>query len=120
LRDDFLFLFEGLFHHRLDLQRLNYAIAVLVPKKEKMVRVSDLRPISLLNRSFKIVTNILANRLGPLLDDLIDPTYSGFISGCNIHDSIATTHEMIFWSKIARDECFLLKLDFEKAYDSVL
>ena len=101
MRDDLLSLFEELYHHRLDLQKLNYATVVLVPKKEKTVRVSDLRPISLLNGSFKIVTNVLANRLGLVLDDLIDLAQSGFIRGRNIHDSVATAHEVIFRSKIA-------------------
>ena len=91
-----------------------------LPKKEETVRVSDLRPISLLNGSFKMVTKVLTNILGPVLDDLIDPAQSGIIRGPNIHDSVATSHEVIFRSKIDGDEGFLLKLDFEKAYDSVL
>ena len=43
----------------------------------------------------------------------------GFIKNRNIHDSVAAANEVIFRSKITREEGFLLKLDFEKAYDSV-
>jgi len=35
--------------------------------------VSDLKPTSLLNGSFKIVTKVLANRLASVLDNIIDP-----------------------------------------------
>ena len=113
-------MFEELYHNMLNLRRLNHATVVLVPKKEEMVRMSDLRPISLLNRSFKIVTKVIVNKLGHVLDNLIDPAKSEFIRGRNILDSVATTHEVIFRRKIARKESFLLKLDPEKAYDIVL
>ena len=61
LRGDFLALFDELYHHNLDLRRLNYATVVVIPKKEEMIGVSHLRPISLLNESFKIVPKVLAD-----------------------------------------------------------
>ena len=109
-------LFEELYHNKLDLQRLNYATVVLIPKKEETVRVSDLRTITLLNRSFKIVTKVLANRLAPIFDNIIDPAQSGFIKGRNIHDSVATAHEVIFKNKIALTLRSLMTLPYGRVH----
>jgi len=116
MREDIMALFEELYHNKLDLQRLNYATVVLIPKKEETVRVSDLRPITLLNRSFKIVTKVLANRLAPVFDNIIDPAQSGFIKGRNIHDSVATAHEVILKSKIARTLRSLMTLPYGRVH----
>ena len=50
---------------------------------------------------------VLANRLGSVLDGLIDPAHSGFIKRCNILDSVAAAHEVIIRSKTSREEGFL-------------
>jgi hypothetical protein len=42
-------------------------------------RVSDFRPISLLNTSIKILTNLLANRLQRVIMELIHQNQYGFI-----------------------------------------
>ena len=75
-----------------------------------MIRVSGLRPISLLNGSFKIILKILANRLGPLLDGLVDQAQSGFIRGYNIHESVATAYELIFQEQAFPREGFSSKI----------
>jgi len=36
LRGDFLVLFDELYHHNLDLHRLNYATVVVIPKKRRL------------------------------------------------------------------------------------
>jgi hypothetical protein len=46
-----------------DLKSINYSYITLVPKKPNPEKVSDFRPISLLNSTMKFLTKILANRL---------------------------------------------------------
>lgn len=43
---------------RAKLDILNYTNVVLIPKKNITERVTDYRPISLLNRAFKIISKI--------------------------------------------------------------
>lgn len=73
------------------LDRLNYACIVLIPKKECAERVSDYRPISPLNCSVKIISKVLASRLGPWRKELVGDYQTRFIKGRNIMDEVVIT-----------------------------
>lgn len=77
------------------------------------------RPISLYNFILKIITNVLANRLKPLLSGLISLEKTGFMEGKQILDGINLTHEMIHSLKQTKTPGMLLKVDLAKAYDKV-
>jgi len=53
------------------------------------------------------------------LRDIIDDHRSGFPKDKSIMDSIATAQEVIQYTKQNKMSGFMLKLDFEKAYDTV-
>ncbi|GLT58540.1 hypothetical protein SLA2020_314260 [Shorea laevis] len=63
------------------LREMNKTKIVLVPKTKNPEVISQFRPISLCNFSYKIIAKILANRLKGFLDDLISPFQSAFIPG---------------------------------------
>ena len=65
----------------------------------------------------KIITKALANRLREVLGDMIDDNQTGFF-GRNILESIAAAQEVIQFNKRNKTPRFMLKLDFEKTYDS--
>jgi hypothetical protein len=52
---------------------LNSANVVLLPKKEDAAYPADFRPISLMHSVAKILTKLLANRLAPLLPNMVSP-----------------------------------------------
>lgn len=58
---DILFLFRQISESNLNLERLNYAILSLIPKKDAAKAPSDFRPISLIHSCMKIFTKVLAN-----------------------------------------------------------
>ncbi|XP_062089022.1 uncharacterized protein LOC133795584 [Humulus lupulus] len=95
---------------------------VLVPKKKSPVSMLDLRPISLCNVLYKIISKVLANRLKQVIDDIISETQSAFIPGRLITDNIMISYELMHYMKrktTGKQGYMALKLDMSKAYDRV-
>lgn len=104
-----------LFRHKLN------AHITLIPKPQKDPSLcSSYRPISLLNLDVKIYANILANRIKPLLRDLIHPDQTGFIPGREGKDNTYKVINTIALAKKTGTPFVLLGTDAEKAFDSVL
>ena len=70
-----------------NLELLNSAYLTLIPKKAEALEANDYRPISLVHSFAKLVTKLLANRLAPLLNNLVATNQSAFIRGRCIHDN---------------------------------
>lgn len=102
-----------------DLESINYSQLFLISKSKAPATVREYRPITLLNSSLKIVSKVLANRLSSLLTKLIGDYQSGFIKWRNILEGVAKAHEIIHQVSKAQKFGYLLKLDFEKVYDTI-
>ncbi|GMP91325.1 hypothetical protein CsSME_00042073 [Camellia sinensis var. sinensis] len=90
---------------------LNSSFITLVPKKEN--------PISLVGSIYKVLTKVLSRRLKEVLPCIISETQSAFIGGRNILDGVLIANEMVDGWKKSKKQGVIIKLDFEKAYDSV-
>jgi hypothetical protein len=60
IANGFYDLCQGFYEGKICMQSINGSHVVFVPKKDNPTRISDYRPISLLNSSVKLLTKILA------------------------------------------------------------
>lgn len=99
---------------------INASFVTLIPKLRDATRIEDFRPIVLGNFLYKIVTKILADRLGSLLNNLLSFHQFGFIPGRRIHDCIALASEGVNGLGLpCRDGNMVLKIDIRKAFDTL-
>lgn len=75
--------------------------------------ISNYRPITLLNTDYKIICKILANRLNPIVAQIIPNHQIGFIPQRLIYDNV------ICLDLLLKRKTKIINLDFKKAYDSV-
>ncbi|XP_026383511.1 uncharacterized protein LOC113279012 [Papaver somniferum] len=73
----------------------NATFISLVPKKNHVESVLDLRPISLLTSMYKIISKVLPRRLRFLMPKIISETQSAYVDGRKIHDSILIVNELV-------------------------
>lgn len=74
---------------------LNNIDIVLIPKKYNPIFMLDLRPISLCNVLYKIISKVLANRFKTLLPKCISSEQSTVVEGRSILDNVLIAIETI-------------------------
>jgi hypothetical protein len=119
IKEDLLDMFSGFYHDKLDLYRLNFALITIIPKENDARVMSKFRPISLLNCSYKVFTKVLTNRIGVVADRIVASNQTTFIKGRYILESVVTAHEILHDMHHNKQQGYVIKLDYENAYDKV-
>lgn len=83
------------FTHNYIMPNLNSNLIILIPKIVGANKLDNFRPIALANFQFKIITKILADRLGVIASRIISIHQRGFIPGRHIYDCIMTASEAV-------------------------
>lgn len=112
-------LFDHFYYDHLDLDGLNRAHLILLPKSEGVTTASGFRPISLQNCPMKLFSKVLANRVKGAIPALIDDDQTGFVLGRNIAENFVYAADLLSCCHKRQLPTAVLKLDFKKAFDSV-
>lgn len=96
------------------------SVTILIPKRGKDSRkITNLRPISLLNTLYKLITKCLANRLARIVKKVINADQTGFIKGRYIGENIRLLLDLKDYCYSHKISALLLACDVAKAYDCV-
>ena len=91
-----------------------------IPKGDKDRKfLKNWRPISLLNCSYKLASTCIANRIKPILNDLIKPQQKGFIKGRDISECTREIYDCMYECEVNEVPGLILLIDFHKAFDSI-
>ncbi|CAI5990895.1 unnamed protein product [Closterium sp. NIES-65] len=96
------------------------AVTILLHKKGERTDLGNYRPITLLNATYKIAAKLLANRMKGVLSQVISENQFGFVSGRRLADAVKVVADTIDAAVTGKEDWYLLLVDFQKAYDSVL
>lgn len=91
----------------------------LIPKVNNPHSLSKYKPICLVGCLYKILAKLLALRLKRVIGKLISNKQYAFISDRNILDGVLVVNKFLDLEKSEKRSCLELKVDYEKAYDSV-
>jgi hypothetical protein len=98
---------------------INSTFIALIPKVDSPQRLNEFRPISLVGSLYKILANVLANRLRLVIGSVISESQTAFVKDRQILDGILIANEVVDEARKSRKELMLFKVDFEKAHDSM-
>ena len=122
IKTDLLFLVNYFFQTGVFDKRLNTTNICLIPKSERPTRMMKLRPISLCNVGYKIISRILCQILKTVLPNLISETQSAFVEVSLISDNILIAQEMFHGLRSnlpCKEKYMTIKTYMSKAYDRV-
>lgn len=116
---DVLRFFSNLYHSGVIPKGCNSSFIVLIPKSDSAKHASNFRPISLMNAIMKLLTKVLARILKGVMDILVSDSQMAFIKGMQLSDCVLITSEVYAALKSRKIKGVIMKIDFEKAFDSV-
>ena len=92
---------------------------VCIPKKPHPVCLEDYRPLTLLNADYKILARFIANRLKPILQELIHQQQQCGIQGTSVFETVATIMGVIAHAETTNDPLCVISTDFYSAFDRI-
>ncbi|CAL1378706.1 unnamed protein product [Linum trigynum] len=82
------------------LRSFNHTWLTLIPKVDNVETIRQLRPISLCQIVYKVITKIMSERLAPFLPEIISEGQNAFIRERQIVENVLLGHELMHYLKI--------------------
>ncbi|TYK01569.1 LINE-1 retrotransposable element ORF2 protein [Cucumis melo var. makuwa] len=119
LKSDILTLCRN-FHSKASINKaMNNTFIALIAKISSSESPTNYRPISLTTSIYEIIAKMLADRLKLTLPETIAESQLAFVRGRQITDAILMANEIFDYWKLKKIKGFVLKLDIEKAIDTI-
>jgi len=99
-------------------QRTSY-ISLICKDPNNSEQMKNWRPISLLNYDYKIVSKIMATRLGGVIENIVHPDQSSSIKSRSILDNCHLLRNIYDYVTEKQIPCAWINLDFLKAFDQI-
>jgi hypothetical protein len=96
-----------------------HGVILCLPKTTRPTIPEDFRPITLMNADYELMTRIIANRLRPLLADLLQPSQHCGVPGNTVFEAVAAVREAIAHAEVTRTPLCILSLDFQESFDNI-
>jgi len=97
----------------------NASFIALVPKVRDPSKLDEYRPISLVGSMYKIISKVLSCCMKKVLSLVIDECQSTFLKDRGLLDSVVVANEVVEELRRCGKRGLCLKVDYEKAYDSI-
>ncbi|KAL0770758.1 hypothetical protein Bca101_035909 [Brassica carinata] len=98
----------------------NSTILTLVPKKPGASTISDYRPISCCNTTYKTISKMLVKRLKVILPEVILPNQTAFVQGRLLIENTVLASEIVQgYHKLGGPKRVTIKVDIAKAFDTI-
>ena len=98
---------------------LNASFIALIPKSDNPIGLRNYRPISLIGSVYKILSNVLASRMKKVIAKVVGEVQAAFVGGRGLQGGVFVANEIVDFWRLNKKKGIVLKLDFQKAYDSI-
>ena len=99
--------------------RFTDGVITTIYKRGQRSEPASYRPITLLNTDYRLLAKVLANRLLPVLGEVISAEQTAFLHGRNIGENLSVLQSLPQLLSAQRGSALIMLLDFAKAYDTV-
>jgi hypothetical protein len=94
-------------------------ILLSLPMHVKTTKLSDYRPITLLNTDYKMLTRFIVNRFRPWLPEVLHADQHLGIAGSTVYDVLATLRDVVAYAKCTPTPVCVLTIAFATAFDRI-
>lgn len=120
IKADFLKAVHNFFNKGRMLASTNATNIALIPKILNPTNVTQFRPISCCNFTYKVIAKILATKLKPVLSTMISSNQAAFLPKRSILDNVLIVHELLNGYRTSNPSPrAMIKIDIRKAFDTV-
>lgn len=101
-------------------RQANATVLSLISKVPEASSLSDFRPISLCNTTYKVISKVLSTRLKQFTQEAVQANQVGFVKGRVLCENVLLASELVSdFQKPGRTRRGCIQLDISKAFDSV-